>query len=443
MSMVDIIEMKRDGGELSTAQIDWFIEYYTAGDIPDYQAAALLMAIYLRGMNRRETADLTLAMANSGDQLDLHDVTPFVVDKHSSGGVGDKTSLVVLPVVAACGVPVGKMSGRGLGSSGGTIDKMESIPGWSPTLTTEQFKRQLAYIGIVLSGQTLTLTPADGKLYALRDVTGTVGSISLIAASIMSKKISCGGDAVVLDVKLGNGAFMSTVEDARELARLMVDIGHDAGRKTVALLSDMNQPLGYAVGNSLEVCEAIYTLKGSGPEDFWTHCLEVAGHMLVLAGKAQTLAEAKNLQTEVRDDGRATEVRDDGRALAKFRDMVAYQGGDLRYIDNPSEFTPPPNVEPVTAEVSGYVAGIDAGAIGWSCVRLGAGRVVKSDSIDHSVGMVIPIKVGDKIENGDLIGTIYAPDAKRCQIAVDELRAAVTFSDSPTKRLPHLHGTLS
>ena len=250
--MVDLIARKRDGGELTTAEIDGFIHDYTAGDIPDYQAAALLMAIYLRGMNRRETVDLTLAMAHSGDTLDLHDVAPFIVDKHSSGGVGDKTSLVVLPLVAAAGAPVGKMSGRGLGSSGGTLDKMESFAGWSPTLTLPQFKRQLADIGLVLAGQTHDLAPADGKLYALRDVTATVDNRALIAASIMSKKLAAGADAIVLDVKTGSGAFMPTVAAAEELARLMVEIGEDAGRRVVALISDMNQPLGHAVGNALE-----------------------------------------------------------------------------------------------------------------------------------------------------------------------------------------------
>ena len=251
MYMIELIEQKRDGGALSTKQIDWFVGAYSDDKVPDYQAAALLMAIFLRGMNRRETVDLTLAMANSGDQLDLHDVVPFVVDKHSSGGVGDKTTLVVQPIVAACGVPVGKMSGRGLGLSGGTLDKMESFPGWSSDLTLEQFKKQLGDIGLVLAGQTARLAPADGKLYALRDVTGTVANVSLIASSIMSKKLAAGADAIVLDVKVGQGAFMVTLDDARELARLMVDIGKDAGRETVALISDMNQPLGHAIGKPI------------------------------------------------------------------------------------------------------------------------------------------------------------------------------------------------
>jgi pyrimidine-nucleoside phosphorylase len=434
MSMIDVIEKKRDGGELSTDQIFWFIRAYTAGEIPDYQAAALIMAIYIQGMNRRETVDLTTAMAESGDQIDLHDVVPFVVDKHSSGGVGDKTSLVVLPAVAACCVPVGKMSGRGLGSSGGTLDKMESIPGWSPNLTIQQFKKQLADIDLVLSGQTAKLAPADKKLYALRDVTGTIGSKPLIAASIMSKKLACWGDAVVLDVKLGNGAFMPTVDEARELAELMVGIGKDAGRKTVALLSDMNQPLGYAVGNSLEVREAIEALRGYGPPDLWTHCLEVAGYMVLLSGQAQTLDEAKDS---------INKVRADGRALAKFREMVAAQGGDVHFVDNPESFLNPAIVEQVLADRGGYISGIDAGAIGWSCVRLGAGRMLKSDSIDHSVGMEVPIKVGDQIEQGDLLGTVYAPDQDRSDRAREEFRSSISISDSPVSPLPHLHGTLT
>lgn len=434
MSMIEVIEKKRDGGELSTDQIYWFIKTYTAGEIPDYQAAALIMAIYIQGMNRRETIDLTTAMARSGDQIDLHDVVPIVVDKHSSGGVGDKTSLVVLPAVAACCVPVGKMSGRGLGASGGTLDKMESIPGWTPNLTIQQFKEQLAAIDLVLSGQTAKLAPADGKLYALRDVTGTIGSMPLIAASIMSKKLACWGDAVVLDVKLGNGAFMSTVDEARELAQLMVGIGKDAGRKTVALLADMNQPLGYAVGNSLEVSEAIDTLQGYGPPDLWTHCLEVAGHMVLLSGEVETLDEAKDS---------INTVRADGRAFAKFREMVAAQGGDAHFVDNPNAFPVPPIIEPVLADKSGFIAGIDAGAIGWSCVRLGAGRMVKTDSIDHSVGMVVPIKVGDQIDHGDLLGTVYAADQDSSDQAKEELRSSISLSATPVSPLPYLHGTVT
>ena len=327
MRMVDLIETKRDDGELSTAEINWFISEYTQDNIPDYQVSSLLMAIYLRGMNRRETVDLTMAMARSGDQLDLHDVAPIVVDKHSSGGVGDKTTLVVQPIVAACGVPVGKMSGRGLGSSGGTLDKMESFTGWSCQMTLDQFKAQLADIGLVLAGQTAKLAPADGKLYALRDVTGTVASTPLIAASIMSKKLAAGADAIVLDVKVGSGAFMPTVEAAKELAQIMVNIGNDAGRKTAALISDMNQPLGNAIGNALEVKEAIDTLQGGGPNQFWAHALDISAYMLLLTGKAPTIETAKEL---------AREVRENGAAFQKFRDMVAAQGGDVRQVDDPS-----------------------------------------------------------------------------------------------------------
>jgi pyrimidine-nucleoside phosphorylase len=388
MLMIEIIEQKRDGRELSTEQIEGFVRSYTEGEIPDYQASALLMAIYLQGMNRRETVDLTLALANSGDQLDLHDVVSFVVDKHSSGGIGDKTTLVVQPLVAACGVPVGKMSGRGLGATGGTLDKMESVSGWSSNLTLPQFKQQLNSIGLVLAGQTADLAPADGKLYALRDVTGTVGNASLIAASIMSKKLAGGADAIVLDVKMGNGAFMNSLEDARELSQLMVGIGTDAGRKTAALITDMNQPLGQAVGKALEVAEAVATLKGQGPADFWEHCLEV---------------------------------------------------GDINVIDFPDRLPRARYIESVYSERSAYVAGFDAGAIGWSCVRLGAGRMKKGDPIDHAVGMVIPAKVGHYFSAGDLIATIHANDKSKLDQARQELHDAITWSDAPVKPLPHLY----
>ncbi len=434
MRMVDLIATKRDSGELRTEEIEWFVKGVVDGSVPDYQAAALLMAIYIRGMTRRETVDLTLAMAYSGDQLDLHDTVPFTIDKHSSGGVGDKTTLVVQPLVAACDVPVGKMSGRGLGSSGGTLDKLESIRGWSCQLALPAFKKQLRDIGLVLAGQTAHLAPADGKLYALRDVTGTVASTPLIAASIMSKKLAAGADAIVLDVKVGSGAFMPTVAAAQELATIMVNIGHDAGRQTVALLSDMNQPLGHAIGNALEVKEAITTLHGDGPADFWAHCLEVAGQMLLLAKKAATLEEAKQL---------ITEARDRGRAWAKFRQMVSAQGGDVSQLDNPDTLPQARLVETVNAPQDGFAAALDTHAIGWCAVYLGAGRLVKTDQLDHAVGLIMPLKVGDAVQKGQAIATIHANDAPKLAQAREELLAAITWSDEPVARLPHFYGTIA
>lgn len=433
MRMVDLIARKRDGGELTTDEINYFIRGITTDDIPDYQAAALLMAVYLRGMSRRETVDLTLAMAHSGDTLDLHDVAPLIVDKHSSGGVGDKTSLAVLPLVAALGVPVGKMSGRGLGSSGGTLDKMESFDGWSWSLSLEQFKRQLRDIGLVLAGQTSVLAPADGKLYALRDVTATVDNISLIAASIMSKKLAAGADAIVLDVKTGSGAFMPTVEAASELARLMVEIGEDAGRDVVALISDMNQPLGHAVGNALEVREAIDTLRGGGPEDFWEHCRVVAGYMVLLAGKASTLAEAEEM---------VSAARADGRGLAKFRELVVAQGGDGRQVDDPELLPRARYAEPIEATRSGYISAMDTAELGWVCVRCGGGRMVKSDTISPGVGFLLPVKVGDYIEAGQVIGEIHADDDMTLQQAQRDIPAAISVSEEPIAPLPAFYATI-
>src|SRR5512134_3943208 len=344
MRAVDIIIKKRDRGELTLAEIEYFIKSFISGEVADYQASAFLMAVLLNGMTPRETTDLTLAMANSGHMLDLSDVVDLAVDKHSSGGVGDKTSIAVLPIVAACGLPVGKMSGRGLGFSGGTLDKLESIPGYRVDLTTEEFKHQLKEKGIVLTGQSLDLAPADGKLYALRDVTGTVPSIPLIASSIMCKKIAAGAQAIVLDIKVGRGAFMENLEMARALAHLMVDIGHLAGREVVALLSDMNQPLGNAVGNSLEFIEAIETLKGKGPEDFVGHCLHVSAHMLVLGKRAKDLAEGRDM---------AERSIADGSAFEKLRILVQAQGGNVSYVDDPSKFPRAEHIEVVKAPRSG------------------------------------------------------------------------------------------
>jgi len=433
MQMIDLIEQKRDGGELNREQISFFIEKYTTEEIPDYQAAALLMAIFIRGMNRRETVALTQAMARSGDQLDLHDVAPFVVDKHSSGGVGDKTTLVVQPLVAACGVPVGKMSGRGLGSSGGTLDKMESFSGWTFQMSLPQFKTQLSNIGLVLAGQSVDLAPADGKLYALRDVTGTVANKSLIAASIMSKKLAAGADAIVLDVKTGDGAFMHTVEDAKELARIMVDIGSDAGRQTVGIISDMNQPLGHAIGSALEVKEALATLRGGGPPDFWLHCLRVASYMIMLGGKADSLEDAAVL---------ATGARDNGTALQKFRDMVQAQGGDTAQVDNPDLLPQAQYVEQIKTKRGGTVVAIDTAEIGWACVHLGGGRLVKSDLCDHAVGLILPVKVGDLVDDGANIGTIHANDKDKLVQAREEIMAAIKISDTRVDQLPSFYGVV-
>ncbi len=433
MRMVDIIEKKRDGIQLSSDEIKWFVSEYTHENIPDYQISALMMAIFLKGMSQKETVDLTLAMAASGDQLDLHDVAPFVIDKHSSGGVGDKTTLVVTPLVAACGVPVGKMSGRGLGSSGGTLDKMESIAGWSSNITLPKFKKQLRDIGIVLAGQTAVLAPADGKMYALRDVTGTVGSMPLIAGSIMSKKLAAGADGIVLDVKVGNGAFMTELEDARALAELMVGIGKDAGRKMVALLSDMNQPLGQAIGNALEVNEAIETLKGDGPTDFWAHCLETAAHMLVVAGKGSSLDGAKSILNAVHQSGVAFE---------KFKAMVVAQGGNGRMVDNPALLPKATFISDIKAPQSGTIQAIDTGEVGWAGVNLGGGRLVKTDQIDHAVGIILHAKVGDIVEAGDVIGEIHANDSMKQSLALAQILSAITIGDEPVEPLPLFYGTI-
>ena len=433
MRFLELIEKKRDGLSLETAEIQWFIKAVTNKDVPDYQTSALLMAILLQGMSRREIVDLTLAMVNSGDTLDLSDVVPFAIDKHSSGGVGDKTTLVVQPVVAACGVPVAKMSGRGLGMSGGTLDKMESISGWSPDIPMDRFKKQVSEIGLVLAGQTASLAPADGILYALRDVTGTVPSIPLIAGSIMSKKLAAGADAIVLDVKVGSGAFVKTVAAARELAEIMVNIGHDADRRTVALLSDMNQPLGHAIGNALEVKEAVETLNGGGPADFQAHCLEVAGHMLVLAGAYETLDAAKV---------QVSTVLNDGSALNRFRAMVVAQGGDGAQIDDPGKLPVAAVIRPVLARESGYIEAIDTGRIGYASVFMGAGRMTKGDPLNHAVGMVMPVKIGDAVAVGDELAILHAADEASWQQTADDVLAAFTISPSPVERLPHFYGTI-
>lgn len=427
MRAVDIIIKKRDKFELSPQEIDFFIRGFTNGEIPDYQATAFAMAVLLNGMTPSETAQLTLAMANSGQLLDLSGIVDIAVDKHSSGGVGDKTSLAVLPMVAACGLPVGKMSGRGLGFSGGTLDKLESIPGYRVDLTTEEFKQQLKEKGLVLTGQSLDLAPADGKLYALRDVTGTVPSIPLIASSIMCKKIAAGAQAILLDVKTGLGAFMETLDQARMLANLMVDIGRLAGRKTVALLSDMNQPLGHAVGNALEVVEAIDTLHGGGPADFREHCLHVSAHLLVLGERAKDLNEGRAM---------AEKSLNDGGAWEKFRVLIEAQGGDLAYVEDPAKLPRAGRVEVVEAPRGGFISQVNARSVGEAAVALGAGRAKKGDPIDHAVGFVIRKKVGERVRKGEPLFEIHANNVEKLAETRNTVLSAHTISDESVSPLP-------
>ena len=397
--MVDIIEKKRDGKELTTQEINFFIEGYTKGDIPDYQASALAMAIYFQDMNDRERADLTRAMVNSGDTIDLSGIDGIKVDKHSTGGVGDTTTLVLAPLVASLGIPVAKMSGRGLGHTGGTIDKLESVKGFHVELTKEQFIDLVNRDKVAVMGQSGNLTPADKKLYALRDVTGTVNSIPLIASSIMSKKIAAGADAIVLDVKTGDGAFMKTEKDAEELAHAMVRIGNHVGRKTIAIISDMSQPLGFAIGNALEVKEAIETLQGKGPQDLTDLVLTLGSQMVILAKKAETTQEAKAMLREAITSG---------KAIAKFKEFLQNQGGDASVVDDTAKLPQAKYQIELPAKKSGYVSRMVADEIGVASMLLGAGRATKEDTIDLAVGIVLHKKVGDKVSEGESLLTIHS-----------------------------------
>jgi pyrimidine-nucleoside phosphorylase len=434
MRAVDIIIKKRDHQRLTEAEIDYFIQGYAAGEIPDYQAAAWAMAVLLNGMDAEETTHLIMAMARSGEILDLSQVVPLAVDKHSTGGVGDKTTLVVEPVVAACGLPVGKMSGRGLGFTGGTLDKMESIPGFRTNLEIDEFMAQLKDVGLVLAGQSKALAPADGKLYALRDVTGTVQSIPLIASSIMSKKIAAGAQAILLDVKVGLGAFMQTMEDARQLAELMVAVAGKAGRRAVALLSDMNQPLGEAVGNALEVKEAIDTLHGGGPADFREHCTVVAAHLLALGQVANNPGHGRQLVEQALSDDSAWE---------KFRQLVTAQGGDVSTVDDPSRLPAASLVEPLPSPHAGWIAQVHARLVGEAAVVLGAGRARLEDPIDHGVGILVHTKVGDHVEKGQPLFTIHAASQEKLDEARRSLLETLAFSDEPVDPLPLFYGEIS
>lgn len=427
MRAVDIIIKKRDKLELSKAEIEFFVKGIAQNEIPDYQISAWAMAVLLNGMTDQETTDLTLAIANTGEVLDLSEIVPIEVDKHSTGGVGDKTTLVVEPIVSACGLPVGKMSGRGLGFTGGTLDKIESIPGFRTNLTREEFIRLLKEEGLVLAGQSADLAPADGKLYALRDVTGTVQSIPLIASSVMSKKIAGGARGIVLDVKVGTGAFMKNLDEARQLSRLMVAIGRLSGRRVVALLSDMNQPLGKAVGNSLEVKEAIETLKGNGPADFTEHCLVVASHMLRIGEKAADVTAGRKL---------AEEALTSGKGLAQLRKLVQNQGGDPRYVDDPQLFPLAPVIREVFSPQEGYLAEVDALTIGETSVQMGAGRSRKEDAIDHRVGIIVHHKVGDHVNKGDVLFTVHAVDENSFEMTKNLCLSACRWQDKPCTPLP-------
>lgn len=419
MRMYDIIMKKKIGEELSEEEIRFFVEGYTRNEIPDYQVSALMMAIYFQGMTEEETLSLTLAMKESGDELDLSQIKGIKVDKHSTGGVGDKTSLALTPMVAACGIPVAKMSGRGLGHTGGTIDKLESFSGFSTEISTEKFIENVNKIGIAIMGQTADLAPADKKLYALRDVTATVDNMSLIASSIMSKKLAAGADAIVLDVKTGSGAFMKTLSEAKALAEEMTKIGNNAGRRTVAVVSDMDQPLGCAVGNALEVKEAIDTLNGRGPKDFVELVMTLGAQMLIAGGKAENEKDARKMLQKTIDDR---------SALKKLAEFVEAQGGDSAAVYNANLLPRAPIIEPVFVQDSGYIEHIECDEIGICSLMLGGGRETKDSEIDLSVGIVLTKKVGEYVEQGDFIAYIHGNDHEKIRAAKKRLLNAYTFS---------------
>ncbi|MCI8968507.1 MAG: pyrimidine-nucleoside phosphorylase [Lachnospiraceae bacterium] len=431
MRMYDLIMKKRNGGALTGEEICFMVQGYTRGEIPDYQMSAMMMAIYFRGMDADETLALTMEMAHSGDMLDLSDIHGVKVDKHSTGGVGDKTSLALTPMVAAAGVTVAKMSGRGLGHTGGTIDKLESFSGFSTAITEQQFKENVNRIGIAIMGQTADLAPADKKLYALRDVTATVDNMSLIASSIMSKKLAAGADAIVLDVKTGSGAFMKTQEDSFALAREMVRIGNGAGRKTIAVVSDMDQPLGCAVGNALEVREAVDTLRGCGPEDFVELCLTLGSYMLVAGGEAATEEEAEQILREVIENG---------SALDKLAEFIAAQGGDRELVYHPEKLPQASITQEIESPADGYIQRIVCDEIGICSLILGGGRETKESAIDLSVGLVLHKKVGDAVKKGESLATIHANDQAKLDMAKERFLQAYTIASDPVEKKPLIKG---
>ena len=430
MRMYDLIMKKRKGEELTKEEINFFVEGFTNGSIPDYQASAMLMAIFFNKMNKRETAELTNAMVESGDKIDLSNINGIKVDKHSTGGVGDKTSICLTPLVASLGIPVAKMSGRGLGHTGGTIDKLETFKGFSVELTEEQFMENVNNINIAIMGQSGNLVPADKKLYALRDVTATVDNMSLIASSIMSKKIASGADAIVLDVKVGDGAFMKTPETAKELAREMVDIGNHLGRQTIGVISDMDQPLGYAIGNSLEVMEAIELLKGNGPKDLLELTLTIGSNMLLCAKKAESEEEArKMLQENIAN----------GKGLEKLKEFIKAQGGDISPIDDFSKFPKAKYIEEVIAPRDGYITKIKAEAFGLIATELGAGRATKESEIDLAVGLVLNKKRGDKVNKGDVLAYIHSNNEGNIEKARESILNNITIEDKYDLNIPLIY----
>lgn len=424
MRMYDLIIKKRNGESLSREEINFMIAEYTAGNIPDYQMSAMMMAIYFRKMTPEETADLTMAMAKSGDILNLSDIEGVKVDKHSTGGVGDKTSIALAPMVAACGVKIAKMSGRGLGHTGGTIDKLESFSGFSTSITSEHFRKQVNRIGISIMGQTLDIAPADKKLYALRDVTATVDNMSLIASSIMSKKLASGADAIVLDVKTGSGAFMKNEEDAKALAKEMVSLGKHAGKKTIAVVSDMDQPLGKAIGNALEVKEAIETLQGKGPEDFVELCMTLGTQMLIAGGRVENAKQAEEMLKGVIADG---------SALDKLAEFVKAQGGDAAAVYDTSLLPQASIVEEILSEKEGYIEKIICDEIGICSLILGGGRETKESQIDLSVGLILHKKVGDYVKKGESLATIHANDLGKLKTAKERFLKAYVYTGQPTE----------
>lgn len=431
MNILEIIEKKREKQELTKQEIEYFVKSYVKEEIADYQAAALVMAIFLNGMTKQETTNLTIAMANSGEILDLSKLNKIIVDKHSTGGVGDKVSICLLPLVASLGVPVAKMSGRGLGFTGGTVDKMQSIPGYKTDIEINKFIENVENVGISMISQTLNLAPADKKLYALRDSIACVESIPLIASSIMSKKIASGAEKIVLDVTVGKGAFMKNMKNAQELANEMIEIGKLANRETVCVITNMDEPLGYAVGNNLEVIEAIKFLKGDMPEDLKQVVLELGAYMIKLAGLGEDLEENKN---------KMLENISNGRAFKKFVEMVKNQEGDISYLENTDKFEKATIIEPIKSNKDGYIQEINAEEVGKVACGLGAGRVKKEDSIDYNVGIVLNKKVADKVQTGDILGYIHADSNESLVIAKQKMEQIIKIENNKIEKLPTIFG---